>query len=80
MGVRSQAYHEDKPIPVKIQKVEEDLMESVHLLEKAMQKKGLKRGIVIRMHQESLFEAEHIPRSILILDHFESTIENWLAE
>lgn len=70
-----------KPIPIKIQKESESLMDSISLLEKAIQKKELDLGIVIKTHEDNaLFDFDDIPDNILYLDHFQLIIEQWLND
>lgn len=70
-----------KPIPIKIQKESESLMDSISLLEKAIQKKKLDLGIVIKTHEDNaLFDFDEIPDNILYLDHFQLIVEQWLND
>ncbi len=69
-----------KPIPIKIQKESEFLRDSIYLLENAIQKKELEFGIVLKTHEDDvLFNFDEIPDNILVLDHFQITIEQWLS-
>ena len=72
-------HFQDKPIPIKIQKKNEDLNDSILLLQNAIKSKNLKFGIVIKTHTDNLlFESEVLSKNILVISHFELMIEKWL--
>lgn len=72
-------YFQGKPIPIKIQKDHEYLKESIYLLQKAIEKKKLDFGIVIKTHNDNLLvNMSDVSSNILVVDHFELSIENWL--
>lgn len=72
-------HYKGKPIPIKIQKRNECLEESIMLLQNAMKSKKLDFGIVMRTHtNNSLFDSEYSIKNILVIDHTELIIENWL--
>ncbi|TVW24255.1 site-specific DNA-methyltransferase, partial [Streptococcus pneumoniae] len=70
-----------KPIPIKIQKNNECLNESISLLQNAINSKKLDFGVVIKTHSDNLlFDFDTIPENIIVVDHFELTIEKWLSK
>ncbi|HHA8825831.1 TPA: site-specific DNA-methyltransferase [Streptococcus pneumoniae] len=74
-------HFQKKPIPIKIQKNNECLNESISLLQNAINSKKLDFGVVIKTHSDNLlFDFDTIPENIIVVDHFELTIEKWLSK
>ena len=70
----------DQILPIKIQKENETIYDSLSLLSSALRKRNLKRGVVIRTHS-SLMEIKNKEfKDIQIIDSPKLLINNWLIK
>lgn len=72
-------YHNGFPVPIKIQKENEDLYSSLNFLQSAMRRKKSNLAILVQTHENNLnLMFTDIPNNILLIQKYDLLVNQWL--